>query len=31
MGCAALASILHVAGHTSPSYHRCPIFIVQLP
>ncbi len=30
MGGAALASILHVAGHPSPSHHCRPIVVVQL-
>jgi hypothetical protein len=31
MGGAALASVLHVAGHPLPSHHCPPIAIVQLP
>jgi hypothetical protein len=31
MGGAALASVLHVAGHPSPSHCCRPIILVQLP
>jgi hypothetical protein len=31
MGGAALASVLHVAGHPLPSHHCCPIVVIQSP